>query len=114
MQMVTRAIQCYTSLFSHPTKFVSVSFIHALGPSIVEYVEEKGKTCSSKEVATNVTEAIKLLEYLVQLVDDSNNSKLSFYWYCVYIFDHRAAYAQFVNSTPNFFTCEHRKVKFFI
>lgn len=76
VQMVTRAIQCYTSLFAHPTKFVSISFIHALGPSVVEYIESKGKTCSSKEVAANVTEAIKLLEYLVQLVDDSNNRKL--------------------------------------
>ena len=75
--MVTRAIQCYTSLFAHPTKFVSVSFIHALGPSVVEYVGEKGKTCPSKEVAANVMEAIKLLEYLVQLVDDANNRKLT-------------------------------------
>ena len=74
--MVTRAIQCYASLFAHSTNFVSVSFIHALGPSMVEYVEEKGKACSSKEVATNVMEAIKLLEYLVQLVDNSNNRKL--------------------------------------
>lgn len=77
MQMVTSAIQCYTSLFAHPTKFVSVSFIHALGPSVVEYVKEKGNTCPRKETATNVMEAIKLLEYLVQLVDDANNRELT-------------------------------------
>ena len=75
--MATRAVQCYSSLFAHPTKYVSVSFIHALSPSMVEYIEEKGNNCSNKEVATNVMEAIKLLEYLVQLVDDSNNRKLS-------------------------------------
>ena len=56
---------------------MSVSFIHALGPTVVEYVEEKGKACPNKEVATNVMEGIKLLEYLVQLVDDSDNRKLS-------------------------------------
>ena len=44
---------------------------------MVEYIEEKGKNCPNKEVATNVMEAIKLLEYLVQMVDDSNNRKLS-------------------------------------
>lgn len=44
---------------------------------MVEYVGEKGKTCPSKEVAANVMEAIKLLEYLVQLVDDANNRKLT-------------------------------------
>lgn len=71
--MVARAVQCYASLFTHPVKFVSVSFIHALGPSVVEYVEENGKICPSKEVATNVMETIKLLEYLVELVDSSEN-----------------------------------------
>ena len=76
--MVTRAIQCYTSLFNHPTKFVSVSFIHALGSGVVEYIEERGKSCPNNEVAANVMEAIKLLEHLVQLVDDSNNRRLFF------------------------------------
>lgn len=106
--MVTKAIQCYTSLFAHPVKFVSVSFIHALGPSLVEYVEEKGKTCPSKEVATNVMEAIKLLEYLVQLVDDPNNRELSCPFDKVIVcFDYRETYAEFVNSTSNFFTYEY-------
>jgi len=74
--MEFKAIQSCTSLFTHPTKYVSVSFIHVLGPCLVEYMEEKGKGCHSKEVATNVIEAMKLLEYLVQLVDDSTNRKL--------------------------------------
>jgi len=110
--MVTRAVQCYTSLFAHPKKFVSVSFIHALGPSVVEYVVDKGKTCPNKEVAANVMEAIKLLEYLVQLVDDSNNSKLFVDKFMNHPFSHFFAYretnAELFNTTLNFFTCEHR------
>lgn len=86
--MEFRAIQSFTSLFTHPTKYVSVSFIHALGPCLVEYMEEKGKDCRSKEVAANIIEAIKLLEYLVQLVDDSSNRKLI----TILVFNLTAAY----------------------
>ena len=73
---------------------------------MVEYIEEKGKNCPNKEVATNVMEAIKLLEYLVQMVDDSNNRKLSVDYIkesSIY-FHYRKTHVEFVDSTPDFFT----------
>ena len=83
---------------------------------MIEYIEEKGKNCSNKEVATNVMEAIKLLEYLVQLVDDSNNRMLSIDKISIHLFiyHYRKTDVEFVDPSPDFFTCQYRQVKFFV
>lgn len=83
---------------------------------MVEYIEEKGKNCPNKEVATNVMEAIKLLEHLVQLVEDPNNRMLSIDKINIHLFvyHYRKAHVEFVDPFADFFTSQHRQVKFFI
>ena len=62
------------TVFQCPHREVSTPYIHALGPRIVEYLHGIGgnKPDKDEEVAV-VMEAVKLLELLVGLTEESHS-----------------------------------------
>lgn len=72
VQLQLKALQTLASIFQCPERCVSVPFIHALAPVVVMLLNnscaKKPATSAHLEVCT---EAIKLLEILVELTDNT-------------------------------------------
>ncbi len=77
MQIRLKCVQTLSSIIQHPERAVSTPFIHAVAPSVIEYLLNLSKARPANDVEVMLAmESIKVLEALVGLTDDQNSKWL--------------------------------------
>lgn len=75
--MKLKCVQTLRTIFLHPVCHISIPYIHALAPRLIEYLyNDKSKQVTSDMELTFTLECITTVEALIGLADVSNRKLL--------------------------------------